>query len=173
MSWKSKQRYVNPRTGQLKVNMLSKDSCPLPKRHRNMKSFKNSFGGVNYFEYDFRGFFIVIDIKYAFNHFTNNTYKDNREHLNATLLSTLTEPLIVIHSLYEREKTLTFYKPFKSSQEIEHMVMFKLYKQENNKYYFKTIYKQDSLGKIQKIIETSDENTVYFKYEDFAEGNGS
>ena len=73
--------------------------------------------------------------------------------------------MLVVHSKYEKNKTLTFYKPFKSSTGLEHMVMFKLHKQDNNKYYFKTIYKQESLPKIQKIIEASDGNTVYFKYE--------
>jgi len=119
MSYKAKQRYINPRP-----------------RHRTIKSFKNSFGGVNYFEYEFKNLFIVVNIKYAFNHFKINT-----------------------------KKTLTFYKPFKSSDGIEHMVMFKLHKEENNKYYFKTIYKQENLSKIQEIIEATDKNTVYFKYE--------
>ena len=45
------------------------------------------------------------------------------------------------------------------------MVMFKLHKQENNKYYFKTIYKQENLSKVQEIVKSSDGNTVYFKYE--------
>ena len=161
----ARNRYINQRDGRIKTNVLSSDADSLPERHRNIKSFKDSFGGVNHFEYDFKGFFIVIDVKYAFNHFKNNTYSDNREHLNATLLQTLKEPLIVIRSFYEGENTLTFYKPFKSSNSIEHMVMFKLHKRENNKYYFKTIYRQESLLKIKEIVETSDGNTVYFKYD--------
>jgi len=165
MSYKAKQRYINPRTGRIKINILSQDSEVLPPRHRTIKSFKNSFGGVNYFEYEFKNLFIVVNIKYAFNHFKINTYFDNREHLNGTLLPTLLKPLIVVHSLYNGKKTLTFYKPFKSSDGIEHMVMFKLHKEENNKYYFKTIYKQENLSKIQEIIEATDKNTVYFKYE--------
>jgi hypothetical protein len=165
MSWKSKQRYIDLRTGLVKTNILSKDAVELPSRHRNMKSFKASFGGVNHFEYDFKSYFIVVDVKYAFEHFQKNTYSDNRQYLNATLLPTLRDPLMVICSHYKGEDTLTFYKPFKSSNGLEHIVMFKLYKKRNNKYYFKTIYKQESLIKIKKIIETTDKNTIYFKYD--------
>ena len=166
MSYKAQRRYIDPRTGRIKINKLLQDSDHLPARHRRFKSFKDSFDGTNHYEYDFKGFFIVIDVKYAFEHFTKNTYNDQRSSLNATLLPTLKDPLIVIKSSYEENSTLTFYKPFRNSNDIEHMLMFKAYKQENNKYYFKTIYKADGLGKIQEIIETTDANTVFFKYED-------
>jgi len=166
VSYKSKIRYINQRTGKINTNKLLQESDQLPKRHRKIKTFKESFGNTNYFEYDFYGFFIVVDIKYAFKHFSNNTYSDNRESLNATLLPTLKDPLIVVKSSYFQENTLTFYKPFRNCDDIEHMVMFKAYKKENNKYYFKTIYRQESLVKIKEILEATDGNTVYFKYED-------
>jgi len=166
VSYNAQKRYIDSRTRRIKTNKLLQDSDHLPTRHRKFKSFKDSFGSVNYYEYDFKGFFIVVDVKYAFEHFTKNTYNDNRSSLNATLLPTLKDPLIVIKSSYDGNSTLTFYKPFRNSSDIEHMVMFKAYKQENNKYYFKTIYKPNGLGKIQKIIEATDVNTVYFKYED-------
>ena len=72
MSWKSKLRYIDPRTGFIKTNVLSKDADPLPTRHRKIKSFKDSFGRVNHFEYDFKGYFVVVDVKYAFEHFQKN-----------------------------------------------------------------------------------------------------
>lgn len=50
------------------------------------------------------------------------------------------------------------------------MLMFKAFKEENGKYYFKTIYKADGLRKVEDIIRTPDANTLHFKY---AEGNGS
>jgi hypothetical protein len=49
--------------------------------------------------------------------------------------------------------------------------MFKAKKQENGKYYFKTIFKADSLTKIERLIKALDINTIYFKFQ--AEGNGS
>ncbi len=172
MSYETTQRYINSRDGRIRVNILSKDASPLPDRHRNIKSFKTSFGGVNYYTYTFNGYFIVIDVKYAFNHFQNNTYSENREHLNATLLATVEDPLIVIKSKYDETDTLTFYKPFKNEMGLHHMIMFKAYKHENGKYYFKTIYRSDTLDKVNKIIKATDKNTIYFKYGK-AEGNGS
>ena len=166
MSYKAKRRYIDPRNNRIKTNKLLQDSDLLPKKHKKFKAFKDSFCSVNYYEYTFKEFFIVVDVKYAFEHFTKNTYNDQRSSLNATLLPTLKDPLIVIKSSYDGKITLTFYKPFRNSNDIEHMVMFKAYKQENGKYYFKTIYKSDGLRKIQEIIEATDVNTVYFKYED-------
>ncbi|MDF1879022.1 hypothetical protein JHD46_05135 [Sulfurimonas sp. SAG-AH-194-C20] len=171
MSYKAIQRYINPRDGRVKTNILSKDADSLPARHRSMKEFKDSFDGLNHYTYTIDKFFIVIDVKYAFNHFKNNTYSENREHLNATLLATLKEPLLITKSKYEDNDTLIFYKPFKNEHGLHHMIMFKAHKHENGKYYFKTIYRADSLDKIDKIIKTSDLNTMYFKYE--AEGNGN
>ena len=44
-------------------------------------------------------------------------------------------------------------------------------KQENGKYYFKTIFNvDDNLGKVKKVIKALDMRTIYFKY---TEGNGS
>ncbi|MFK5976312.1 MAG: hypothetical protein QM493_07385 [Sulfurovum sp.] len=172
MSYKAVKRYINPRDGRIKENKLSQDADMLPKRHRTMREFKASFGDVNHYTFEFQGYFIVIDLKYAFNHFNNNTYLQKREHLNGTLLETLTNPLIVVKSKYEDEQTLTFYKPFKNEQGLHHMLMFKAFKKENGKYYFKTIYRADTLDKVSKVIKTLDLNTVYFKYED-TEGNGS
>lgn len=34
----------------------------------------------------------------------------------------------------------------------------------NNKYIFKTIYSVGGLGKVKKVIQTVDRNTIYFKY---------
>jgi len=172
MGYKAIQRYINKRDGRIRMHTLLADATPLPKRHRNIQSFKKSFGNVNYYEYIFEGYFIVLDVKYAFNHFKNNTYMQNREHLNATLFSLLKDPLIVVKSMYNTEDTLTFYKPFKNQSELYHMLMFKAYKKENGKYYFKTIYQADSLDKVDKIIKTIDMRTIYFKYEN-TEGNGS
>ena len=49
--------------------------------------------------------------------------------------------------------------------------MFKVYKQENGKYYFKTIFDvDDNFVKAKKMIKTLDMKTIYFKC---TEGNGS
>jgi hypothetical protein len=171
MSYLSEKRYINARDGRIKTNVLWNDADSLPQRHRTLKSFKASFGNVNHYEFEIAGCFIVVNIKYAFNHFTKNTYNDTRSHINGTLLATLNDPIMIIRDRYENQSTITFYKTFKTQNDLYHIVMFKAYKQENGKYYFKTIYNvDDNLQKVKKIIKALDRNTLYFKY---TEGNGS
>jgi hypothetical protein len=169
VSYKAIQRYINPRDGRVKINMLSKDADILPVRHRNWKSFKSSFGDVNHYNYKFMEYKIVIDLSYAFRHFTHNTYFDFRKNVNATLLPTLLDPVLVVKEKYEGQEVLNFYKPFKNEEELFHMMMFQAYK-ENNIYKFKTIYGASELGKVKKVIQATDASTVYFKY---TEGSGS
>lgn len=171
MSFSAQKRYIDYRTGLIKLNVLRRDADYLPKRHRTFKSFKASFGNVNHFEYEIAGCSIVVDLKYAFNHFKNNTYNEHRSNINATLLSTLQDPILIVKDRYEDQPTITFYKSFKTQEELYHIVMFKAFKQENGKYYFKTIYDVSGLHKVEKIIKAMDRNTLYFKYE--TEGNGS
>ena len=170
MSYLAQKRYINPRDGRIKTNVLWNDADSLPQRHRNFKSFKASFGGVNHYEFEILGCFVVVDVKYAFEHFKQNTYNDQRSHINATLLKTIQDPILIIRDTYENSPILTFYKTFKTKNDLFHIVMFKAFKQENGKYYFKTIYDVNSLHKIDKIIKALDRNTLYFKY---TEGNGS
>jgi len=171
LSIDAQKRYINQRTGKIKENILMQDADILPKRHRSFKSFKNSFGGVNYFEYKIKNYSIVIDIKYAFNHFVKNTYNEYRSNINATLLPTLTDPILIVKEIKNNQEYLQFYKAFKNDNNLYHIIMFKAKKQENGKYYFKTIFKADSLTKIERLIKALDINTVYFKFQ--AEGNGS
>ena len=171
MSYLSQKRYINARDDRIKTNVLWNDADSLPQRHRTFKSFKASFGNVNHYEMEIAGCFIVIDVKYAFNHFTKNTYNDTRSHINGTLLATLHDPILIVRDTYENEPIITFYKTFKTKNNLYHIVMFKAYKKENGKYYFKTIYDVDNnLNKVKKIIKALDRNTIYFKY---TEGNGS
>jgi len=171
MGYLSEKRYINARDGRIKTNVLWNDADKLPPRHRSFKSFKTSLGDVNHYEIQISGYFVVIDVKYAFNHFTHNTYNDSRSHINGTLLATLHDPIMMVRDNYEKQPTITFYKTFKTEKDLYHIVMFKAYRKDNGKYYFKTIYKvDDNLQKIKKIIKTIDRNIIYFKY---TEGNGS
>ncbi len=145
MSFQAQKRYINPRDDRIKTNILWNDADNLPQRHRNFQAFKSSFGNVNHYEFEIAGCFIVIDVKYAYNHIMKNSYNDPRANINATILPT--------------------------QNDLHHIVMFKAYQKENGKYYFKTIYDVgDNLNKVKKIIKTLDRNTLYFKY---TEGNGS
>lgn len=171
MSYQAQKRYINPRDGRIKANTLWNDADDLPQRHRNFKSFKSSFDNLNYYEFEIAGCFVVINVKYAYEHFTKNTYNDYRSNINSTILPTLTDPILLIKDTYENMPTITFYKTFKTQNNLHHIVMFKAYQKENGKYYFKTIYDvSNNLNKVKKVIKSLDRNTLYFKY---AEGNGS
>ena len=172
MSWKSKQRYINPRTNRIKTNVLLQDASDLPSRHRNWQSFKGSFGGVSSYKVELFGYTIVVNLRYAFKHFQDNTYSENRQNINATLLPTLQDPLIVVKSTYDNQDSLTFYKPFRNNDDLLHIVTFQVLKQDDGKYYYKTLY-DGKINKIADILVSTDGNTVYFKYEDFAEGSGN
>lgn len=164
MSIDAQKRYINLSNGRINTNVLKKDSEPLPSRHRNWKDFKISFGGVNHYNYEFYGFKIYINVRYAFDHFKKNTYNEHRENINATIIPTLHDPLIVIKENYEGKNTLTFYKPFVNDEDILHIAMHKAVENEDGIYIFKTIFELHSLDKVEKIIKTLDLNTVYFKY---------
>ncbi len=171
MSFWAEKRYIDPRTDRIKLNILWNDADPLPRRHRTFTSFKASFGNTNYYEYKIAGCFIVVDLKYAFRHFNQNTYNEMRSNINGTLLPTLLDPILIVRDTYENQSVITFYKTFKTKNDLYHIVMFKAYKQENGKYYFKTIFNvDDNLGKVKKVIKALDMRTIYFKY---TEGNGS
>ena len=171
MSYLAEKRYLDRRTDRIKLNALWQDADPLPKRHRTFQSFKASFGCVNHYEFEIADCSIVVDVKYAFRHFNQNTYNEKRSHINGTLLSTLHDPILIIRDTYKNQPVITFYKTFKTKDNLFHIVMFKAYKQENGKYYFKTIFDiDDNLGKVRKIIKTLDMKTIYFKY---TEGNGN
>ena len=148
------------------MNVLLKDANYLPSRYRDFKSFKASFGNVNHYEFEIAGCFIVVDVKYAYKHFMQNTYNDSRANINATILPTLRDPILLVKDTYEGIPTITFYKTFRLDSALYHIVMFKAYQKENGKYYFKTIYDVgDNLNKVKKVIKILDMNTLYFKYD--------
>lgn len=164
MSYKSIQRYINSRDDRVKENVLSQDADPLPTRHKTWKTFKASFGNSNYYAHTFVGHTIVIDLSYAFKHFTQNTYSQYRKNENATLLPTLLDPLIVVRDTYEGTSILNFYKPFKTNEGLFHMMMFQAFQEDDDQYKFKTIYNASELGKVKKVLKATDSNTLYFKY---------
>ena len=106
--------------------------------------------------------------KYAFEHFLDNTNKEVRKYLNATIFPTLTNPLIVIKEIYKGKNALTFYKPFydkNDENKLIHIAMYKLFEDKDGFYKFKTIFELSSLSKVDKIITASDFDTVYFKFD--------
>jgi len=113
MSYLAEKRYINPSNDRLKINVLRQDADPLPKRHRHFKSFKASFGNKNHYEFEIAGCFVVVDVKYAFEHFTRNTYSEMRAHINGTLLPTLQDPILIVRDNYQGQTVISFYKTFR------------------------------------------------------------
>ena len=168
MSINAVKRYIHSSTGMIRVSVLSADAEKLPPRHRTWKSFKLEFSNKNTYEYDFYGYKILIDIRYAFKHFNQNTYNEQRNHLNGTLHDMLHNPLLVVKK-YDRKlkkSTLQFYKAYKSKEELHHMMMFQVIEESKNIYRYKTLFDVNkSLHKVSDMIKTLDLNTIYFKYD--------
>jgi len=169
MSFKAQQRYIDRSLNKIIVSKLYQDSVPLPKRHRNWQSFKKQFNNESTYIYNFKGYEIRVNLRYAFNHFIQNTYNEQRSHLNGVLYDILNDPLIVIkkYNITSKQNSLQFYKPYNKDNKLYHMMMFQVLEIEHNIYIYKTLYDvQNNLEKVSKIIKTIDLNTVYFKYED-------
>lgn len=178
MSIKARQRYINPHTNRIKDNIILQDSEPLPKRIRNWQKFKETFDNQNNYTFEFSGYRILIPLRYAFNHFKNNTYSEFRTNINGTLYPTLHDPLLVVkrRDREEGEIVLTFYKPFytinNEEKKLLHIMMYHAIQGDDEIYRFKTIYEAHSLAKVDDVIKTNDLNTVYFKYDE-VEGSGN
>jgi hypothetical protein len=168
MSFKAQQRYIDRSSGRIILSKLVQDAEILPRRFRTWNLFKEKFNNLSIYTYNFEGYNIEINIKYAFNHFTKNTYNEQRSPLNGVLYDILHEPLIVIKH-YDRVKkrnSLQFYKPYKKEAELYHMMMFQVLEDDNGIYRYKTLYDvRTSLHKVSDVIKEMDLNTVYFKYE--------
>jgi hypothetical protein len=143
--------------------MLFKDAQDIPKRLRSFKAFKMLFSDKRNYEYHCHGYKLLINVSYAYEHFEKNTYMEHRSPLNGTLHDIIHDPLLVV--IDGKKEVLTFYKPYKNSEGLFHMLMYQATRGTDNVYRFKTIYKSDSIIKVEKIIKTPDNNTIYFKYE--------
>lgn len=165
MSLTARQRYLDSHN-KININKLKSDAEALPTRYRNWNEFKNSFGNVRHYNYEFAGYKIHIDVRYAFEHFLKNTYSEHRANINATILPTLIDPLLVVKGFYENKPALTFYKPFKNeTDDLLNIMMYKAILEDNGTYKFRTIYEAHSIYKVLDIIKTLDLNTIYFKFD--------
>ena len=168
MSFKAEQRYMDGSRGRIILSKLLQDAELLPKRFRTWRAFKEKFNNLKIYSYVFEDYKIEVNVKYAFNHFTKNTYNEQRSALNGVLYDILHDPLIVIkhYDRVKKKNSLQFYKPYKKEDELYHMMMFQVLEDENGIYRYKTLYDvRTSLHKVSAVIKALDLNTVYFKYE--------
>jgi hypothetical protein len=162
VSFQAERRYINKSNDRVKENVLQKDAIDMPSKIKTFKAFQKQFNDKRYYEYAFLGYKILLDVKYAFNHFENNTYNDYRRNLSGTLYDLLHKPLLVVTE--QNRQTLTFYKPYKNENKVLHMLMFQALKSDDGIYRFKTIYQASSVSKVKRIIKATDANTIYFKF---------
>lgn len=165
MSIAAKKRYLNPSTQLINENRIKLDSDTLPRRHRTWKEFKSSFLDKNTYIHTFKDYTIHINVRYAFKHFSQNTYNEHRQNINATIIPTLDDPLLVIKGTYENKSALTFYKPFLNNENLLHIMMYKAVIDDDGIYKFRTIYEAHSINKVSDLINALDLNTIYFKFE--------
>lgn len=155
----------------IKENILLQKATYLPKYYKNWKSFKQSFYNQRHFNFTFidrfyNGYHIHINVEYAYRHFTHNTYNEYRQKLNATLFPTLTDPLLVIKEIEKDSMKLTFYKPFKTKDNLINVISLNLEKnriEDKNTFEYKTLYEVNHLGKIQKLFQKPLNLVIYLK----------
>ena len=154
MSFQAEKRYINKSNDRVKENVLRKDAIEIPPKIKTFQSFKKQFDDKRYYEYIFLGYKILLDVNYAFNHFENNTYHDYRRNLSGTLYDLLHKPLLVVTE--QNRQILAFYKPYKSENNVFHMLMFQALQGNDGIYRFKTIYQASSISKVKRIIKATD-----------------
>ena len=157
LTYKEINYYFDIKRNIIKVNLLLQRAIYLPRYHKNWKSFKKDFYNQRHFNFTFidrfyQGHHIHIDVNYAFKHFTNNTYHEYRQKLNATLLLTLTKPLLVVKENNIDNTKLIFYKPFKKENNLIHIIALSLEKKDNI-FEYKTLYEVNHLGRVRDLFK--------------------
>jgi len=160
--------YIDRRQAKIKENILLKKATILPKYHKTFQGFKREFNNQRHFNFTFIDRFYIghtihINVSYAFEHFVKNTYSDyHRKKFNATLLMTLTKPLLVIKSWENENLVLTFYKAFKDNDNnLFHIVSFSLKQNQNGVFEYKTLYELNNLKKLSRYFLQPLENILY------------
>ena len=105
---------------------------------------------------------VVVDIDYAFNHFTRNTYNKNREGIKGGFFSTFKEPLFVVEKQRGKEVSAYFYKPF-YDEEKQIMNLFGIGIDKNGKIDFRTYYYDEKGNRLNEILASKDIRIKYMK----------
>ena len=101
---------------------------------------------------------VVVDIKYAFNHFTRNTYNKNRERIKGGFFSTFQELLFIV----EKDKSIYFYKPFYDKKH-NIMDLFGIGVDENGHVDFRTYYLDKRGNRISEMLNSKEIQIKYIR----------
>lgn len=159
LSYETKKRYTNPRTGQLIENELWKDANPLPKS-LNEKEFKGKFGTSGWVKVDTPIGKVGFNVAKVWNHLKANTYLVDRENISGAFVKTLEDPLMIVHNPIKKQ--YEYYAPYRGEDGIIHLVGIN--KSEKGKLKNVTFFQPNNVeSKILGIVNATDGNTKYFK----------
>ena len=132
---------------------------------RNREEFAKMFDSINgnkgIIETPYKE--VKIDIKYAWEHFTNNTYNTNRDNIKGGFFKTFKDPLFIVEQAREGQSSpsVYFYKPFYDNDK-KLMNLFGIGIDLAGNVKFKTYY-LDSGARMRSILTDNKLKIVYMK----------
>ena len=107
---------------------------------------------------------VKIHMKSTFEHFTNNTNKQNRLRYSGGLLPAIENPLFIVRDKHGDKDVSVFYKPMISKNKKEGLMHFAAFAVNDDGYLENSTYFDIPTWKLEKYIKTKEENLVYFKH---------
>lgn len=105
---------------------------------------------------------IVANIVYAWRHFTQNTYNKDRSNIKGGFFLTFKNPLFVVEQMREEKRSIYFYKPFYSNNEILQN-LFGIGTDSNAHIKFKTYYLDNRNTRIESLLNDKNIKIKYLK----------
>lgn len=143
----------------------TKEVLPMPPSpFKNLQEFREMFDNINgnkgIIKTPYKD--IVVDINYAFKHFTRNTYNKDRQKVKGGFFSTFREPLFVVEKEKGENISTYFYKPFYDEQK-NLVSLFGIGVNKNGSVDFKTYYSDESGSRLREILESKDVRIKFLK----------
>lgn len=161
------ERYLNE-SGKLDESLILSDGVEkLPKYFTSYQKFENLFKNKISSRYALLETPIgdvKVNMKSAFNHFTNNSNKVNRIKYSGGFIPAFTDPLFVIKEKHEGKDTVVFYRPMISKKKQEGLMHFAGFAVNDKGEIENSTYFDISKGRLEKYIKTEEDNLLYFKH---------
>ena len=108
--------------------------------------------------------YVEVDIKYAFIHFTKNTYNTNRDNIKGGFFETFKNPLFVVEQKREgsTKPSVYFYKPFYDENK-KLLNLFGISVDNKGKLDFKTYYLDSNNRRLDILLNRKDLVIRYVK----------
>jgi hypothetical protein len=188
------ERYVDPKTNLLKLDLLIKDSATkLPEPIKSYSDFKSQFSykdGQYYLETPYT--VVKVDPEFAYSHLTKNTANVNRFEISGAFVDTFKDPLFVVRKDYKHytrypknksdkgeytiEDSYVYYKAYEAGEDY-HIAAFAIDK--DGKFITaadgslkpesienSTFYRIEKydIGKIKGMVEVPEKDMKYYKH---------